>query len=179
MPSFDFCSLLTEVEGDIMMASSKGNIFRVTGHLCGNSQVPGEFPAQRPVTRSFDVFFDLRLNKRLSKQWWGWWFETLWRPLWCHRNDRNGFVHLSITYHSFVVCFCASLDNPLWHQSQTWIHTLWYSQAWITFGPALLNFPFCWLLLCWAARLLTNGWSDWGHIWWAKLLQASQGLINF
>ena len=44
-----------------MMTSSNGNIFRVTGHLCG------EFPAQRPVTRSFDVFFDLHPNKRLSK----------------------------------------------------------------------------------------------------------------
>ena len=44
-----------------MMTSSNGNIFRVTGPLCG------EFPAQWPVARSFDVFFDLRLNKRLSK----------------------------------------------------------------------------------------------------------------
>ena len=59
-----------------MMTSSNGDIFRVTGHLCGNSTVPAEFPAQRPVTRSFDAFFDLRLNKRLSEQWWGWWFET-------------------------------------------------------------------------------------------------------
>ena len=69
-----------------MMTSPNGNIFRVTGHLSGNSPVPGEFPAQRPVTRSFDVFFDLRLNKRLSKQSWGWWFDTLSRPLWRHRN---------------------------------------------------------------------------------------------
>ena len=45
-----------------MMTSSNGNIFRVTGHLCGEFTGPGEFPAQRPVTRSFDVFFDLRLN---------------------------------------------------------------------------------------------------------------------
>ena len=51
-----------------MMTSSNGNIFRVTGHLCGEFTGPGEFPAQRPVTRSFDVFFGLRLNKRLSKQ---------------------------------------------------------------------------------------------------------------
>ena len=70
----------------IMMTSSNGHIFRVTGHLCGESPVPGEFPAQRPLTRNFDVFFDLRLNKRLSKQSWGWWFETLSRPLWRHRN---------------------------------------------------------------------------------------------
>ena len=60
------------------MTSSNGNIFRVTGHLCG------EFPAQRPVTRSFDVFFGLRLNKRLSEQSWGRWFETLSSPLWRH-----------------------------------------------------------------------------------------------
>ena len=65
-----------------MMTSSNGNIFRVTGHLCGEFTDPGEFPAQRPVARSFEVFFDLRLNKRLSKQSWGWWFETLSRSLW-------------------------------------------------------------------------------------------------
>ena len=53
---------------EIMMTSSNGNIFRVTGHLCGKFTGPGEFPAQRPVTLSFDVCFDLRLNKRLSKQ---------------------------------------------------------------------------------------------------------------
>ena len=65
-----------------MMTSSNGNIFCVTGPLCG----PGEFPTQRPVTRSFDVFFDLRLNKRLSKQPWGWWFETPSWSLWRHCN---------------------------------------------------------------------------------------------
>ena len=56
------------------MTSSNGNIFRVTGHLCG------EFTDPRWIR--FDVFFDLRLNKRLSKQSWGWWFETLSCPLW-------------------------------------------------------------------------------------------------
>ena len=45
-----------------MMTSSSGNIFRVTGHLCGEFIGPGEFPIQRPVTQSFDVFFDLRLD---------------------------------------------------------------------------------------------------------------------
>ena len=70
-----------------MMTSSNGNIFRVTGPLCGEFTGPGDFPAQRPVTRSFDVFFDLRLNKRLNKQSWGWWFETVSRPFWRNRND--------------------------------------------------------------------------------------------
>ena len=71
-----------------------GNIFRVTGPLCGEFTGPGEFPTQRPVTRSFDVFFDLRLNKRLSKQPWGWWFETLSWSLWRHRNDILNAVEL-------------------------------------------------------------------------------------
>ena len=70
-----------------MMTSSNGNIFRVTGHLCGEFTGPGEFPTQRPVTRSFDVFFDLRPNKRLSKQPWCWWFETLSWSIWRNCND--------------------------------------------------------------------------------------------
>ena len=74
---------------DYMMTSSNGNIFRVTGPLCGEFTSPGEFPTQRPVTRSFDVFFDLRLNKRLSKQPWGWWFET---PSWSLRRQCNELI---------------------------------------------------------------------------------------
>ena len=70
----------------VMMTSSNGYIFRVTGHLWGEFTGPGEFPAQRPVTRSFDLYFDLSLNKRLSKQLWGWWFETPPCPWWCHCN---------------------------------------------------------------------------------------------
>ena len=83
-------SRLEKLSISLMMTSSNGNIFRVTGPLCGEFTGPGEFPSQRPVTRSFDVSLDLRLNKQLSKQPWGWWFETpswsLWRqcnvPLW-------------------------------------------------------------------------------------------------
>ena len=75
------------VHATLMIMSSNGNIFRVTGPLCGEFTGPGEFPTQRPVTRSFDVFFDLRLNKRLSKQPWGWWFET---PSWSSWRHCNG-----------------------------------------------------------------------------------------
>ena len=73
-----------------MMTSSNGNIFRVTGPLCGEFTGPGEIPAQRPVTRSFDVFFDVRPNKRLSKQPWGWWFKTSSWSLWRQWID---FLH--------------------------------------------------------------------------------------
>ena len=72
-----------------MMTSSNGNIFRVTGPLCGEFTGPGEFPTQKPVTRSFDVLFDLRLNKRLSKQPWGWWLETPSWSLWRQRNAED------------------------------------------------------------------------------------------
>ena len=118
--SLYICNVLQSIVGQFplkyTMTSSNGNIFRVTGHLYGNSPVAGEFPAQRPVTRSFDVFFDLCLNKWLSKQSWGWWFETLSRhydiivmnhnrfsihvvrpcssyPSWTTRKDLN-YMHL-------------------------------------------------------------------------------------
>ena len=50
-----------------MMTSSNGNIFRVTGHLCG------EFTGPRwiPRTKASDAelwCFDLRLNKRLNNR---------------------------------------------------------------------------------------------------------------
>ena len=48
-----------------MMTSSNGNIFRVTGHLCGEFTGP-RINSQWLVTRSVDVFFHLRPNKRLS-----------------------------------------------------------------------------------------------------------------
>ena len=80
-----------------MMTSSNGNIFRVTGPLCGEFTGPRWIPrTQRPVTRSFDVFCDLRFNKRLSKQSWGWWFETLSRPLWRHRNEFSNSVDVFV-----------------------------------------------------------------------------------
>ena len=61
--------------------SWNGNIFHVTGPLCG------EFTGHRwLVTRRSDVFFDLCLNKCLSKQSWGWWFEMPSPSLWHYCN---------------------------------------------------------------------------------------------
>ena len=74
-----------------MMTSSNGNIFRVTGPLCGEFTGAGEFPTRRLVTRSFRVFFDLRLNERLSKQQWGWWYET---PSWSLWRQCNAILAL-------------------------------------------------------------------------------------
>ena len=62
------------------------NIFRVTGHLCGEFTGLRWIPAQRPVTRGVYVFFDLRLDGRLSKHSWGWWLETPSCTLWGQSN---------------------------------------------------------------------------------------------
>ena len=99
----------------LMMTSSNGNIFRVTGPLCGEFTGPGEFPTQRPVTRSFDVFFDLRLNKRLNKQPWGWWFETPSRSLWRHCNVtlRNPFVMLRAVSVPVTVACLRTSNKPI------------------------------------------------------------------
>ena len=70
-----------------MMASSNGNILRVTGLCEGNSPVVGEFPTQWPVTLSFGVFFELCLNHQLSKQARCWWFETPPCSFWRHCNE--------------------------------------------------------------------------------------------
>ena len=82
----DPCWPREENDFTLMMTSSNGKFFRVTGHLCGEFTGHRRIPHTNPVTRRFDVFFDLRLNKRLSKQSWGWSFETSSRPLWRHCN---------------------------------------------------------------------------------------------
>ena len=102
------------------MTSSNGNIFRVTGHLCGEFTGPGEFPAQRPVTRSFDAFFDLRLNKRLSKQPRGWWFQT---PSWSLWRQYN-VVKVSLTHRPrrYTRGRSRCRNNPKFLRVCEWIH---------------------------------------------------------
>ena len=91
-----FSSHIGQWHGAFMIASSNGNIFHVTGPLCGEFTNPDEFPTQRPVMWSFDVFFDLRLNKWLSKQPWGCWFEMPSWSLWRQCNV-GVFFHLHLT----------------------------------------------------------------------------------
>ena len=107
----------------LMMTSSNGNIFRVTGPLCGEFTGPGEFPTQRPVTQSFDVFFDLRLDKRLSKQPWGGWVETPSWSLWRQCNVVTVFIlktwpvygwqFLCETKSNFPIVLVLQQDYPL------------------------------------------------------------------
>ena len=68
-----------------MMTSSNGNIFRVTGHLCGEFTGLRWIPHTKASDAELGCFLWYASEKRLSKQSWGWWFETLSRPLWRHR----------------------------------------------------------------------------------------------
>ena len=71
--------------GRVMVTSSNGNIFRVTGLLWGEFTGHPWMPLTRAVTQSFGVFFDLRLNmlnKWLSKQLRHGWFEMPSCSLW-------------------------------------------------------------------------------------------------
>ena len=69
-----------------MMTSSNGNIFCVTGHLCGEFTGLQWIPRTKASDAELCCFFYLCLNKRLRKQSRCWWFETLSRPLWRHGN---------------------------------------------------------------------------------------------
>ena len=75
----------------LMMTSSNGNIFRVTGPLCGEFTDRGEFPIQRPVTWSFSLIC-VWING------WSWWFETPSWSLWCQCNDKLVAIHLVIQF---------------------------------------------------------------------------------
>ena len=83
----------------LMMTSSNGNIFRVTGPLCGEFTGPGEFPIKGQWRGALMVFFYLRLNKGLSKQPWDWWFETPSWSLWCSVCNKHIFQSNIKTLH--------------------------------------------------------------------------------
>ena len=110
-----------------MMTSSSVNIFRVTGHLCGEFTGHRWIPWKKSVTRSFDVFFDLRLNKWLSKQW----CETPSHPLWRHcqwaMSTSNHHVDSEITVPVFLVSECIMSQHhltevPFWRNFRHWLH---------------------------------------------------------
>ena len=78
-----------------MMTSSNGNIFRVTGPLCG------EFTGHRwiPRTKASDaelwcfLWSAPWINAWANK---GWWFEPPSRSLWCHCNEVKDLVHITL-----------------------------------------------------------------------------------
>ena len=66
----------THIYNDLI-SYKNGNIFRVTGHLCGVFNIRWWIPCTKASDAELCCFFDLGLRKRFSKQSWGWWFETL------------------------------------------------------------------------------------------------------
>ena len=97
------------------MTSSNGNIFRVTGPLCG------EFTGHRwiPLTTASDAelwcFFDLCLSKRLSNQSRRRWYETPPRALWCHCNEATFY---STQWHPVIQT--SSIESHWRHGSTRW-----------------------------------------------------------
>ena len=104
-------NMMTSWRGHILMTSSNGNIFRVTGPLCEEFTGHRWIPRTKAVTRHW-CFLYLRLNKRLSVQSWGWLFGTLSRSIWRHcnvlcitgsdaipANTQDLAIHIQMTWH--------------------------------------------------------------------------------
>ena len=125
-----------------MVTSSNGNIFRVTGALCGNSLVTGEFLSHRPVLRSFD---NLRLNKRLSKQSRRQWFETTSRSLWRHCNAHSLCVFVVGDVLVFFVSIATeapsnvSVIPTVMNSASTTVSTTLMNNASTTVSTTLMN----------------------------------------
>ena len=68
-----------------MMTSSNGNIFLLTGHLCG--EVTGHRWILHTKANDAEMFslICVWMNGWVNQSW-GWWFETPSRPLWRHSN---------------------------------------------------------------------------------------------
>ena len=140
-----------------IMTSSNGNIVRVTGPLCRNSPLPGEFPPQRPVARSFDVFFDLRLNKHFNKRSWYRWFETPSRSLQRHCNAHsnectwNGRFQDCHHYSQGIqLCNCSNPRATSWQMTRSAMSSNYRSmQGWrwmMYHQPSQINRNTIWLV---------------------------------
>ena len=86
------------------MTSSNGNIFRVTGHLCGEFTGHWWIPRTKASDAELWCFPLIRaLSKRLSKQSWGWWFDTPSRSLWLHCNDNLIKTQIAVFFATFMM----------------------------------------------------------------------------
>ena len=92
--------LLFQYSSVNMMTSSNGNIFRVTGHLCGEFTGPQWFPRTKASDAEVWFFLWSASESTVEKQWWGWWFATQSFPLWRlyngHCNDTQLCNHEQI-----------------------------------------------------------------------------------
>ena len=88
-PRFNTHAVPVHETHHIMMTSSIGNIFRLTGPLCGEFIGNRWIPRSKASDAKLWCFLFLRPNKRLNKQSWGWRFETPSRSSWRHCNGNS------------------------------------------------------------------------------------------
>ena len=106
------------------MTSSNGNIYLVTGPLCGEFVGHRWITSQKPVKGA--LMFSVP-NRLLNKKPRRWWFETPSHSVWRHCNDRWWYVR---TIHwfppkkpvmwRFEIHFVVRMYKPLEKQSSCW-----------------------------------------------------------
>ena len=89
-----------------MMTSSNGNIFRVTGPLCGEVTSHGWIPCTKASGANFDVFFDLRLINGWVNGW--------------VNNREAGDLRRHRAHYGVIV-----VTNMNWASAQTCIPWVW------------------------------------------------------
>ena len=102
----------------IMMTSSNGNIFRVTGSLYGNSPVNSPHKCQ---WRGALIFLWTAPEQRLSKQSRRRWFKTPSRSSWRHCSVLN-FSELLKQYHVHILQVLSQLQLRALNGWQIWNH---------------------------------------------------------
>ena len=135
-----------------MVTSSNGNIFRVTGNLCGEFTGDRWIPTQRPVTRSFDVFF-------ICAQMTGWVNYLEAGYLRRHR------AHYDATIMSYHRC---TLPGATWHPTTK--VTLTFTLLW------LLRWPLKRVVLSFRTNIRVSGsrhgpvrpFEFWYRNWWRQ-----------
>ena len=82
---------------EVMMTSSIGNIFRVTGPLC--EEFTGHHKGQWRRALMFSLIC-ARTNRWIKQFSWGWWFETPSRSSWRHCNGTDDDAPLHWSKHT-------------------------------------------------------------------------------
>ena len=126
--------------GHRMMTSSYGNIFRVTGHLCGEFTGPRWIPHTKASDAELSCFLWSASDKPLSKHSRGWWFETLSRSFWRHCNGQPLYWPND---NSTPVClfWCQNIHdlkiNGRKWTSRLWVNACFHSQLMSQFMPLI------------------------------------------
>ena len=131
---------------DDMMTSSNGNIFHVTGPLCGEFTSDQWVPRIKASdTELWCFLLSARLNRQLSKQWIRWWFEIPPRSLWRHCNDFRCFTetHRACINWSALKYMCHCLYSNLNIKSLVFSNVCYTENIYILITITLKYCPVC------------------------------------